>query len=133
MKSRMTPLIREQITTEDRQVTTYSTVHRQQLFLIFRVQRPLALVFFFLSFFIRRTASLCLHVANNSLREFRLARSELKIISYFSDIHKLQTPVTGENGAARPIISNFTSFRTSKFGFSSFNSHTRVDKVVEFW
>ena len=59
-----------------------------------------------------------LHIIKPSLRrglsrllylsEFRVDKSGLKIISYFSSIQRLHFPVTGENGSALFTISHLT-------------------------
>ena len=71
---------------------------------------------------------MCLQAENNSFLELRLAFCGLKIISNFSETHRLQVADTGENGAALPTISKFVSYAT----FSSFNFQMYVDKVVAF-
>ena len=72
--------------------------------------------------------SFSLQVENSSFLELRVAFSGLKIISYFSLIHKLHLPDTAEKGAALPTISKSTWYAL----FSSFSCHIYVASVVAF-
>ena len=59
-----------------------------------------------LTFFTSSNFSLCRQWLNSSCLRFRVAVSGLKIICHFSLVHRLQTPVIGEKGAARQTTSH---------------------------
>ena len=77
-------------------------------------------------FFTNNKLSLWRQWLNNSCLLFNVAESDFKMMFHFSLVHKLQTPVTGEKGAALHTTSN----DTSSVMFLSFNFQICPARVV---